>query len=188
MFIGDKGNGYKPMPEKQGPPPGGSSAVVEPTGTLRTYARGAVAIAGENDVTRVAIRRVAGYLCEQRRRVQGLPVLHFDSVQPNERRAMLDWATDLLRIVDEIQGDKPPTPYELACVAQDRSVSAARARVKCQASEHRHMLGVWRPVPDRPGRELASCLRCAAGALIDMASGCESVSDALLTDCPEARR
>jgi len=93
-------------------------------------------------------------------------------------------AAAVLRLVDEIRAERPPTPFEIACVEHERALQLARSRVRCHAVANGHDLAGWSADPERDGCELACCTRCRAGASIHLGTARESLSDDLLRSCP----
>lgn len=147
----------------------------------RTYARSVIETRADL-VSRVLQERIADYLCVELRGA-GLA-----QVTPNDVALMRDRARTLIHLLHEIKAERPPTPYEIAQVEQAKAVTLAKARVRCQASAHKHSLSVWRPDPERPGYELANCDRCQAGVSLHVGQAQESPSEALLLACTPTKR
>jgi hypothetical protein len=133
----------------------------------RTHARTAVALA-HADVERAALlARLTEFL----------------DVELGELVQSAGLAGAILRLVDEIRAERPPTPFEIAHVAHARTLQLARSRVRCHAVANGHTLGVWRTDPARPGCEEARCTRCGAAAAIPLGTAREHLADALLRGC-----
>lgn len=147
----------------------------------RTYARSVIETRADL-VSRVLQERIADYLCVELRGAGLAQVTADDATLMRERARNL-----LLHLLHEIKAERPPTPFKIAQVAQAKALTLARARVRCQASAHQHALSVWRPDPERPGYELASCDRCQAGVSIHVGQAQESLSEALLLPCTPRR-
>jgi hypothetical protein len=151
---------------------------------VRAFARAAVTVAQNDVATGVLLERIADYLCVQLRALHGKPTASLHTVPLGERNQMLQFAVGIVGLVRTIDGELPPTDAEVLRYHQNRRLTLARGRVRCQASANGHALSVWRPDPDRSAHELAACERCRAGASIHVATGHESISDALLQPCP----
>lgn len=141
----------------------------------------------QEDVTRgVLIDRLAEFFSQNIRGLHGKPRLSLLQVPPNEAAEMRQWAACAMRLVDEIEAERPPTAFEVTRYEQRKALVLAHGRVRVQAWANHHKLSVWRPDPDRDGRELAACELCGAGASIHLETGQESLSDQLLRVCPRA--
>lgn len=152
----------------------------------RAHAR--TAIAGRDIVAGVLAERIAEYLCIQLRTLHGQRTAGLTQVPPGEALQMRGYARDIMRLVDEIAVERPPTPFEIAHVELATALALARSRVRCHASANRHRLSVWRPDPQRAGVEQAACEKCGAGASLHLATAQENISDELLTACPSLWR
>lgn len=155
---------------------------------LLRFARMAISHLQQDELTGVAIERIADYLCVFRREELGRETARLNQVSPRERETHLATATAIVGIIHGLAGDRPPTDAERARYQASKARGLAYARVRLQAVDHRHRLDVWRPDPDRPGYELIQCLRCGAGASIHLETARESASEALLAECPALTR
>jgi hypothetical protein len=144
---------------------------------LRQFAQTAVAAAHEDVVRAVLLERVADYLAVVRRLQPPLTTPVPAPLEAAQHRAV---AAGILRLVDEIRAERPPTVFELAVQQHRQALTLARARVQCLAAAHQHELSRWRPdlVSDA-----AACVRCGALAVIDLRTAQEALSPDLLSAC-----
>jgi hypothetical protein len=153
----------------------------------RCLAREAVALAHEDVTSGVLHERIAAYLCLQLRALHGKPTARLADVPVGEQAQMFQFAAGILGLVTSIHSDIPPTAAEVHRYRHRQDLARARARVRVEALTHHHRLSVWRPEPDRPGRELATCERCGAGATIHTETFDITFSELLEADCRERR-
>jgi Zn ribbon nucleic-acid-binding protein len=147
------------------------------TPPVREYARTAVVTAHEDVVRAVLLERVADYLAVVRR-LQ--PPTMTAVPAPREAAQHRAVAAGILRLMDEIRAERPPTVFEIAVQHHRQALTLARARVQCQATAHQHELSAWRP--DQVS-EAAACVRCGALAVVDLRTAQEALSPDLLCAC-----